>query len=114
MAAWLAVVAWCTGVVVVQSGKELSLAWAAETRVEHGKCVILVGLDDGSEVAKVLKVMIPDLCASPHHECTQDDDLVPGFVLAPLIVASLCEAAVCVDEAVSETSVESLAKTFQN
>lgn len=114
MAAWLAVVAWCTRLVVVQGGKELSLPWTAETCVGEGGGEALVGLDNGNEMAKGLEVMVFDLCAGPHHEGTRDDDLVLGLVLLPRIVAILGEAAVLVDKFVSKTGVELLAQTFQS
>ncbi len=101
------------GLAIVQGGEKLPLARATEARV--GKCQRegLVAVNRGCEVAEMLEVIITDLRAGPHQEGTQDDDFVPSLVLLPLVVGSVLQLAVFLEDLGAKAGIELLAQPFQ-
>lgn len=114
MAAWLVETAWRPGLVVVQGGEELLLARAAEARVGKRQRESLVALNRGCELAEMLEIVIADSRARAHQEGTQDYDCVPGLVLLPLVVGSVFEPAVLLEELGAEAGIKLLAKTLKD
>lgn len=86
MAARLHEAAWRSGLVVIQGGKKLSLAWTAEAVVyREGVDEMLAGLDGRDELMKILQVLGLDLGTDMHHQGSEDDRAVLAVPLVEVV-----------------------------
>ena len=100
--------------VVLKGDEKLSLSWPTETCIGDRIRERLVALHFGSELAKVLYVVIADPRTGRHDHGTHEDVLVLGLVLLPGIGGGGREVAILLQEVVARTSVEVLAHASQD
>jgi hypothetical protein len=104
-AAWLLVISRGTWRIVVESGEKLSSARVTETTIIwKGKSRAHVALDIRDQFTEVLEVLVLNLRASTHHQCSDNDNTI----LATKIVLF---STIFFEELVTKTGVELLADT---
>ena len=87
---------------VVKCGEKLSLTRTTEAFIAEGQGKPFAARDGWDKLTQMLEIVLADLCASSHHQCTDDDDGVSGAVR---ILAANLEGTELLEYLVSETSI---------